>query len=240
MRVQLIEFATARIGPFEAEPPLLDLAHLSVAHWQSASDQRHILHVARVPILFGSGFNDENEPDIFEIGPNRAITGPTGADLKYVEHSGAAMEAGRQDLLDLEARMAVVGADLLLKRPGVMTATQRILDEGAADSQLAAIALEFQDGLERAFGFAARWMGFGGDAGGSLSVNREFGTHLRDPSELDLLLRARLNGDISHETFVRELIRRGVLPEDIDPADEVERAESDMPPRPRDAPVPAH
>src|SRR5262249_43981635 len=30
------------------EPPLEDLADLNVAHWQSSSDQRNILHVARV------------------------------------------------------------------------------------------------------------------------------------------------------------------------------------------------
>jgi len=34
----------------QAKPPLLDLAWLNVEHWQSASDQSNILHVARVPI----------------------------------------------------------------------------------------------------------------------------------------------------------------------------------------------
>lgn len=34
-----------------SKPPLLELAHQNVEHWQSRSDQQTILHVARVPIL---------------------------------------------------------------------------------------------------------------------------------------------------------------------------------------------
>jgi hypothetical protein len=45
-------------GFMTGEPPLEDLADLNVAHWQSQSDQRNILHVARVPILFGAGFDE--------------------------------------------------------------------------------------------------------------------------------------------------------------------------------------
>ena len=42
---------------------MIDLAWLNLAHWQSASDQRHILHVARVPFLFGRGLS-EGEIDL--------------------------------------------------------------------------------------------------------------------------------------------------------------------------------
>ena len=53
--------------------------------------------MARVPILFGR--NLKVGEDGIEIGPNRLILGEgDGADLKYVEHGGAAIEAGRQDL----------------------------------------------------------------------------------------------------------------------------------------------
>ena len=38
--------------------PLLDLAYLNCEHWQSSSDQQTILHVARVPILFGRKLGD--------------------------------------------------------------------------------------------------------------------------------------------------------------------------------------
>ena len=114
-------------------PPLMDLALLNLAHWQSSSDQRHILHVARVPLLFARNLRPgENGLD---IGPNRLIVGDSdGADLKFVEHSGSAIEAGRQDLVDLEDRMAVMGLDLIARRPGSATATARAIDAAQADS----------------------------------------------------------------------------------------------------------
>ena len=60
-------------GFMTAHPPLMDLAWLNLAHWQSASDQRHILHVARVPILFGR--NLTLPEDGLALGPNRLATG---------------------------------------------------------------------------------------------------------------------------------------------------------------------
>ncbi|MBX8484820.1 DUF4055 domain-containing protein [Pseudomonas cichorii] len=43
------------MGTLFCDPPFKDLAHLNIQHWQSKPDQDNILHVARVPILFGSG-----------------------------------------------------------------------------------------------------------------------------------------------------------------------------------------
>jgi len=123
-----------------AEPALLDLANLNIAHWQSDSDQRNILHVARVPILFAAGLGDSEAPiKKLNIGATTFINGQIGSDLKYVEHSGKGIEAGRQDLQDLEQRMAQMGLNMLVKgagRSGSATATARVLDQSEADSPL--------------------------------------------------------------------------------------------------------
>lgn len=219
-----------RIAPMESEPPLRDLADLNVQHWQSASDQRNILHVARVPILFGKGFTEEENADpTVEIGAQRMVVSSSpDADLRYVEHTGAAIGAGRQDLLDLEARMGVLAMEpVLARRPGTITATERSIDASEAQSSLAAWALELQDGLERAFGFAAQWLSLGADAGGSVVLNDDFGISDAIAGELEALLRARAIGAISNETFLRELQRRGVLSDDIDIAAESEAADDE-------------
>ena len=104
-QVPLITFNVAPNGFMRCRPPLIDLAWLNLAHWQSSSDQRHILHVARVPILFGRAL--QAGEGAIEVGPNRLILADDpAADLRFVEHSGAAIAAGRQDLIDLEDRMA--------------------------------------------------------------------------------------------------------------------------------------
>jgi hypothetical protein len=95
-------------------PALQDLADLNVAHWQSQSDQRNILHVARVPILFGAGIPDdvEGQPGFkVSAGSFTRATDPA-AKLMFVEHSGAAIGAGDADLKNLEFQMQAMGLQL--------------------------------------------------------------------------------------------------------------------------------
>jgi len=208
--IPLVTIYAGRTGFLTARPPLLDLAWLNMAHWQSSSDQRHILHVARVPILFAR--NLKVGEDGVEIGPNRLILGEgDGADLRFVEHSGAAIAAGRQDLADLEDRMAVMGLDLLVGRSGNVTATERAIDAARADSALSGLVRETEDGLSRALGLAARWMDLDPPAAGRVSLDPDIGLDPREAQEVDLLLKARLAGEIDRATFLAEIRRRGIL-----------------------------
>ncbi|MEQ8816546.1 MAG: DUF4055 domain-containing protein [Thalassobaculum sp.] len=208
--VPLVTVYAERTGFLTARPPLLDLAWLNLAHWQSSSDQRHILHVARVPILFGRNLKVGEEG--VEIGPNRLILGDgDGADLKYVEHGGAAIEAGRQDLADLEDRMAVMGLDLMVRRPGGVTATERAIDSARADSALAALVRAVEEGLGAALDLCARWMDLPPEAAGRVTLDPDTGLDAREAEEIDLLLKARLAGEIDRPTFLAEIRRRGVL-----------------------------
>lgn len=209
-------------------PPLEDLADINRAHWQSQSDQRHILHVARVPFMFGAGIPDTTE---LIIGPNRLVrVSDPAASLGYVEHSGAAIGAGRNDLKDLELQMQVMGLELLIPQPGNLTATGKAIDEAAMNSPLAMMANALKDGLEQAFGFMAEYINLGADRAGSLTVNTDFGVSLRNAADLVELREARKMGEISQETYLSELARRGVLSEGFDPEDEMERIKIEGPP----------
>ncbi|MCV4274467.1 DUF4055 domain-containing protein [Pseudomonas capsici] len=87
--------------------------------YQESSDQWNILRIARVPVLFASGVAEDA---LIAIGSEYAIKGESGADLKYVEHSGAAIGAGRDSLKDLEAKMQSYGSDMLGNNGAVETA----------------------------------------------------------------------------------------------------------------------
>ena len=58
-KIALVTIYANRKGILASEPVLLDLANMNLRHWQSQSDQDNILHVARVPILFGSGMQKD-------------------------------------------------------------------------------------------------------------------------------------------------------------------------------------
>lgn len=210
--IPVVAVYAEREGFMSAKCPLEDLAHLNLQHWQGASDQRNILHCARVPLLFGAGFDPE-KPVV--IGANRLITGEQGSSLSYVEHSGKAIEAGRQDLLDTEMRMESLGYELLMPRTGNATATASAIDASANQSSLQSMAMELGDALEIVLDIMAQWSGLAKE-GGSIRVNSDFGISLRDSTDLVVLNQAVAAGNISRQTFWAELKRRNVLMDDFD------------------------
>lgn len=191
-------------------PPLMDLAWLNLAHWQSSSDQRHILHIARVPILFARAMGHHDAP--IEIGPNRLIMADDPqAELKFIEHSGAAIEAGRQDLIDLEDKMAVMGLELLAPRQTHPTATGRAIDQAHDRAMLHAALDVLKDGLTRVMKLMAKWMDLPEDAVGQVALPTPPLAFDQKTQEAELLLRARQSGDLEKDDFLREIERRGIL-----------------------------
>jgi hypothetical protein len=221
-KIGLITFYTNQKGFMIAQPLMLDVAHLNVAHWQSDSDQRNLLHIARAPILFATGFGDEDDQVQLEIGANTITRAPTGARLEFVEHSGAAIQAGAQDLKDLEERIQFLGMQFLIKRPsGDNTATGRAIDKGESDSDLGIITQELENALEQMLDLFAEWMNLG-DSGGQVSVFRDFEIAFADAEDIKILLDARKTGEISRITFFKELKRRGLLSDDFNPQTEID------------------
>lgn len=221
--IPLVTLYTRQIGYMMGRPWLEDIAHLNVAHWQSDSDQRNLLHVARVPILFAKGFgNDETEFEI-SIGSNTFIKAPASADLKYVEHSGKGVEAGRNDLKDIEERIQIMGMETMMKKPtGSTTATEKAIDTADADSSLGMVSQELENALEAMLDVMADWLELGEAGGGSLTVFKDFSIDATTSGDIEQLLKARMQGEISRTTFLREIKRRNLLADDFDPQTEID------------------
>lgn len=214
--IPLVTFYAHRDAFMIGKPPLLDLAWLNIAHWQSTADQRHVLTVARFPILACSGAASEDS-DPITVGPNRVLYNPDAqGKFYYVEHTGAAIEAGRNDLKDLEEACSQYGAQFLQSKPGDTTATETAVDEAASSSDLARIAGVFEDAVAQALSITAEWMKLG-DKGGHVEVIKEFDLAEQEAAALDALATARQNRDISRKTYLDALQRAGYLPEDFDP-----------------------
>lgn len=193
-----------RVSYMKATPPLLDIAWLNVEHWQKGSDQSNILHVARVPILHWAGYGaakDENGKEIdIVIGPNSmAKSANENAKLEYVEHSGKGIEAGRQDLQDIEKRMIALGGEFVLRREGSgVTATENVIDESGDLSELEAFAYNLIDSLTNAMVMTADMMNIQFD--GEVFVNTDIGIMVT-PVNIAELVKVRAIGDISREQF---------------------------------------
>lgn len=222
--ITVVPVYLTRTGFMTGEAPLEDLADVNIAHWQSQSDQRNILHFARVPILHASGREDD-EPLVISASMATTSRDPQ-AKLEWVEHNGHAIKAGRDDLKDLEFQMETHGLQLLVARPSAQSATGEALDAAKETSQLAMMADALKDALEQAL----IWMGdYGGiDAEGlAVQVNKDFGVSMLTPQEMQSMLMAVNTGNMSRETFLREMARRGAIRADIDPDEEADRIETE-------------
>jgi hypothetical protein len=223
--ITIVPFYANRTGFFTGEPLLSDLADVNIAHWQSQSDQRNILHFARVPILFAAGRQDDEGPLV--ISASTATTASdANAKLQWVEHSGQAIGAGRQDLKDLEFQMETHGLQLLVARPGGQSATGEALDAQKETSTLSMTADELQDALEQALILMGQY-GAVDIGAGVVRVNKEYGVSMMGAQELTALLSAVNTGNLSKETFLQELARRGAVRADLDVEEELDRIEED-------------
>jgi hypothetical protein len=223
--IPCVFFYGQRAGFGMGTSPLLDLAYLNAEHWQSSSDQQTILHVARVPILFGSGF--ESSTPIAIGGSSAVIVSDDNAKLQYVEHSGAALDAGRQSILDLEDRMRQAGAELLVKRRSSVTATQVVSEGDANKCILQSIVESFEDGLNACLAHTARWIG--DSAPGVVDLFKDFGVDSLTDASAALLLDAAVAGKISDETFFEEMRRRKVIDSEREWSAEAERIKAQPP-----------
>lgn len=222
--ITIVPFYANRDDFFTGEPLLDDLADVNIAHWQSQSDQRNILHFARVPILFAAG--RRSDESAIQISATQAVTSedPTSK-LMWVEHSGQAIGAGRQDLKDLEFQMETHGLQLLVAKPGAQSATGEALDAAKETSILAMTADELKTALESALRWVCQYGGL--DATVEVAVNKEFGTTMMGAQEMTALLSAVNTGNLSRETFIAEMARRNMIDPGVVVADELERIAAD-------------
>lgn len=223
--IPFVPFYGKRVGFMHAEPPLLEVAHLNVAHWQSSSDQQNILHVARVPLLFMKGFDDTT---VLQVGSSAAVRAShPDADMKFVEITGTSIAAGNKDLADLEERMRQAGAELLVLDARI-TATQVNTENAVGMCALQKIVQDLQDAANRAIEFSLMWVNREAE-NSTVVIFNDFGSLTLAEASADLLLRSNQAGKLSDQTYLNELRRRGILGPDVDVTEELDRISAQGP-----------
>ena len=229
-----VTFYTGRTGFMTAKPPLIELAHLNVKHWQSQSDQDNILHVIRVPILVRIGIQTQYDnqgkvvPPEFKVGTGQLTDLPRDCDLKYVEHTGQAVESGRTALQDLINEMRMAGAKLLTPdKTATKTATQAEEEAAQELSPLARMAHHFADCLAQLLQFMADYRSLGD--GGTVEMRGNFDVDYMPEVSLPTLVSMANAGMISKETLFAEMQRRGVISDEYDWEEELAKIEAQGP-----------
>lgn len=217
--VPIVPVYGSRVGYLDGLPPLRDLAHLNVKHWQSQSDQDTILHAARVPILFAKGFAETEE---ITVSPWLAVKTMNGeADLKWVEHTGGAIDAGEKSIERLEDQMIQAGAELMVNKSiGRKTATEDANDAEGNRCDLARQTEDFEDSLNQCMALTALYAKQ--PTGGTVTLFKDFGVSSLTDASATLIQQLAVGGIISDATAINELKRRGELAPEVDPEAEAE------------------
>jgi hypothetical protein len=205
-------------GTRQCKLPLEALAWMNIAHWQSYSDQRNILRFARIGILFGSGLTDEQVQDGIKVGPNSFVgTSSKDANLKYVGYEGTSIDAGQEDLGQLEDMMESLGSQPMTDKGGAQTATGKLIDDaGRVQTTIQAWIKLLENALTEAYRITAQWLKQELPNGFQIDVFSDFTFSPSAATDLDWILKARAQGDLDHETVINEAKRRGVLNDDVD------------------------
>lgn len=201
-------------------PPLGDLAHQNLEHYQSSSDQQTILHVARVPILFAKKFGDNK----IAIGASVCTkANDDKATLEYVEHTGAAIDSGRQSILDLEDRMRATGAELISQKTAFTTATQISDESEQTKSTLQQIVEMLQETIGQCLNYMAAWVGKPETA--TVELYKDYAISLGTDAQILGAVKSKV---ISRQTAFAELQRRDIIAREIPWEADGEGVEADI------------
>lgn len=212
-RIPVVPFVANFKYPGIGSPTLFDLAMINIQHWQSSSDQRNILTIARVPMLFTKklvSYDANGARKEIEISPNTVIeSDDENGDAKWIEHKGEAIAAGRNDLKDLEQYMSVLGLELYVDRSGSMTATEKAINSAESNSILRSIAVTFRDAVESAYELVCEFYDI--EMSFDVVINTEFSIPFKDFQDFSQLFEMYKVGLLTGTELLIEAKRRNLL-----------------------------
>jgi len=207
-------------------PLLLDLADVNLDHYRLATDQRHGLHFTALPtmFIFGSlGTDGEGNEMPISVGPGTANQIPnTEGRAELLEYTGAGLESVKIAMDDDVQTMAAIGARLLQPpRKGIVAAETARIESSGESATLTTVAESVETALTAALRVAVWWMG-GDPEQVKYELNKDFIDANMPAPQLSALTQSWQSGALSLESYLWNLKRGELLPDDRTVSDEVD------------------
>lgn len=207
-----------------------DLVDVNLNHYNMFASYANKEHTSGFPIFWETGASnyDENGNSVDsnnQIGPGTKWTSEsTEANFGVLETSGDGGSL-RQYLEDRKQEMAALGAEMLQQRTTqAESGESKKLDKVAQNATVADVANTVSRAYKQAFEFAAMWVGADNNDI-EIQLNTDYIPQDLNPQTLTALMVALQNGDISYDTFWRNM-QKGELADPAVSAEE-ERARID-------------
>lgn len=203
------------------KPPLLDLVEVNLSHYRTSADLEHGAHYTALPTAWVAGFPKDSN---LRIGSSVAwVSEETDAKAAYLEYTGQGLGALSDLKRDKEQLMAVLGARLLEENKKAAEAADTLKIRAASEAgSLTAIARNIASGIENALKRLAWWSGASEQQVEEVKfqLNTDFVDTRLSPQELAALMSMYQQGGISQDTFLYNLKRGEVLPDERSIEDE--------------------
>ena len=225
-RIPLVTIYANKTDTMTRKPPLLDIAHLNLAHYQRQADLIHSLHIASQPMLVLEGWDDQTKD--MAISVNYAMATQPGNKVYYVEPAASAFEAQSAEIKELQQQMATLGISTLSQQKFVAeSADARRLDRIDTNSMLSMVSMDLESGLQKAYNMAADYLGLEPP---EVKISRDF--DLQRLIGQDIAAMGQLFEDqvISREEFRDMLVQGEILPSSAERQEAVAAPEEEATP----------
>lgn len=208
------------------QPPLMSLVDTNLSMYRTSADLEHGRHFTALPTPYVTGIDGDSE---LRIGSGTAwILPDSSSKAGYLEFTGQGLQALEKAIDEKRGIMASLGASLLqTQKTGVESADAVRLRQNSEASVLVGAVLSVQEGIAKALSIMAEWEGLSGDI--EVSLNTDFTDTKINAQDLTALMGAWQSGGISHETFLHNMKKGEVIPDDVSVEDEKSRIDMQNP-----------
>lgn len=189
----------------DKKPPLVDLVDVNLSHYMSSADHKHGLHMVALPTPWVAGMMGSGDGEDQPIGPSNVWLLEKEGRAGMLEFTGAGLAAIRQDMQDMQAMMATLGARLLEEQARANeTATAVQMRHAGEHATLRAEAGAVEADLTLALQIHGWWMGTEAkpsDVDASVELNKDFMAVQMGPEMLKAWIMALQADEVSFDTF---------------------------------------
>lgn len=225
--IPLTFYPSNTLEPFEAMPPLYDLALDNISHYQIGSDYREKLHYLSLLFPVRKGLIDSqvgsNLPPLI-LSPGYIIDLPTGCELELKETTGVGIEASRQALLDLQEAMTRRSLEFFGAATPTMTATEANLRAMSGRANLKLMATDKESAVEQIFSDWQTWENVDGEFDCGIVIDKSVFRTSLSAQEIATYSNLVTVGQMSQEAFIKLLGESGALPESVNVEEEIQGA----------------
>lgn len=209
-----------------SQPPLMSLVDTNLSMYRTSADLEHGRHFTALPTPYVTGIDGDSE---LRIGSGSAwILPDSSSKAGYLEFTGQGLQALEKAVEEKRSIMAGLGASLLqTQKNGVESAESLRLRQNSEASVLVGAVLSVQEGIAKALSIMAEWEGVSGDI--EVALNTDFVDTKIESEDLVALMSAWQSGAISHETFLHNMKKGEILPDEVSVEDERDRIDLQNP-----------